>query len=134
LQALFTSLFGLAFYTLISLPLNIWLGATEYLARQYDPKNLNRRFASSEMKVLAWLGLFFNSLIFLSYPLGISLIISLFFKGFPPGEIIGKFIFVLLTAYFMPIILSFFKEMISLRMLIYFKLENIDENTRTEES
>ncbi len=129
LKALYTALFGLTFYSLVSLPLNIWLSSAEYLSLQYDEKNLTRRFASSEMKVLGWLGLFFNSLIFLSYILGVLLIISLFFKNFPAEEIMGKMFFVGMVSYFSPIALSFFKEMISLRLLMYFKLENIEENT-----
>jgi len=85
------------------------------------------------MKVLSWLSLFFNILIFFSYILGISLMFSLFFKGFSTDEIWNKFFFILIVSYFSPILLSFFKEMISLKLLTYFKLENIDNNTKEKE-
>ena len=132
-QAFYISIVGIFIYTIIILPLKIWLNSVDFLSSQYEEKTVIKRFLLSEMKVLSWLTLFFNILIFFSYLIGISLIISLLFKGFSKEEIASKFIFVFITSYFSPILLSFFKEMISLKLLTYFKLESIDSNTKEKE-
>lgn len=132
-KALYVSFVGTIIFTIFVLPLAIWLNSIDFLSNQYDEKYLTKRFSSSEMKVLSWLTLFFNSLIFISYILGVGLMVSLFFKGFSTDEIRNKLIFVLVISYFSPILLSFFKEMISLKLLTYFKLENIEGNTKRKE-
>ena len=132
-KALYISFIGIVIYTIFILPLKIWLNSVDFLSNQYDEKDFIKRFLLSEMKVLSWLSLLFNILIFFSYILGISLMLSLFFKGFSIDEIWSKFVFVLVTSYFAPILLSFFKEIISLKLLTYFKLENIDSNTKEKE-
>ena len=131
-KAFYISFIGIVIYSIFILPLKIWLNSVDYLSNQYDEKDFIKRFSLSEMKVLSWLSLLFNILIFFSYILGISLMLSLFFKGFSIDEIWSKFVFVLVTSYFSPILLSFFKEIISLKLLTYFKLENIDSNTKEE--
>lgn len=133
LKALYVALANTIIYSFLLLPLSLWINAIDFLASQYNKKKVIQRYLASEMKVLSWLTLFFNSLIFLSYIFGILLIISLFFKDMSFDEIKGKFVFLFLISYFAPIILSFIKEIISLQLLTYFKLENIENNTSPNE-
>lgn len=130
LTALYMSFSGIIVFSVLILPFKIWLSSLDFLVNQYNEKNYIKRFSSSEMKVLSWITLFLNCLIFLSYILGIGLIISLFFKGFAADEIWGKSVFILFASYFSSIFFSFFKELISLKLLTYFKLENIENETR----
>ncbi len=126
MKAVYVSFIGIFVYTFVIFPLKIWLSSVDFLKNQYDQGDIILRFSLSEMKVLSWISLFFNIVIFLSYLIGIGLIFSLFFKDFSEEELWGKFIFVFIVSYFSPILLSFVKEMISLRLLTYFKLENLD--------
>lgn len=133
IQAIYLSNLCLISYSMFVLPLKIWLSSLEFLNNQCKEGNAIRRYSASEMKVLSWIPLFLNSLIFLAYLIGLGLIISLFFKGFTPNKIWNKFLIILITSYFSPIMLSLLKELVSIRLLTYFKLEEIADNTEKKQ-
>lgn len=117
----------LFYYSILLLPLKIWLDSYKYLQHLFKQDNYIKQFLNSEIKVFSWIPLFLNCLIFLMYPLGITLIISLFFKGFTFDYLKSKLIFLIFVSYFGPLLLALVKEMMNIMLLKYFKIENIED-------
>lgn len=126
-KALFVSIRMVFIMTIFRLPWSIWIENMGLLEGIYSKPGTEKHYLKSELKVFSWLHLFLSGIIFLTYPIGIGLIISLFFKGFSWENIFGKLFFLTVLTYFSPVILSFIKESVSLRLLKYFRIESIDE-------
>lgn len=129
-KALFVSIRMVILMTFFRLPWFIWYDNMNILERIYSKSGSEKQYLKSELKVFSWLSLFLSGIIFLSYPIGIGLIISLFFKGFNWENIFGKLFFLSTVTYFSPVIFSFIKEVLSLSLLKYFRIESIEENVR----
>lgn len=120
--------------TFFRLPLIIWMTNLNFLERLYEKNGFEKDYLNSELKVFSWLNLFLSGIIFLSYPIGIGLIISLFFKGFHGENLYGKLFFLSIVTYFSPFVFSFIKEVISLSLLKYFQVESIEEKVSSIEA
>ncbi len=129
-KAFYIALMTLIPFSIIKMPWKVWHDSYKYLATLYDRKNFENKFLNSELKMISWITLFLTCLIFIMYPIGISLITSLFFKGIEWSAILDKMVFLFFVTYFGPLLLTLFKEILSLALLKYFKLESIDENTK----
>lgn len=119
--------------TCFKLPWTIWMTNVNFLERLYGKNGVEKEYLNSEIKVLSWLNLFLSGIILLSYPIGIGLIISLFFKGYYWENIFGKLFFLSIITYFSPLVISFIKEITSLSLLKYFRLESIEEIVKSIE-
>jgi len=120
--------------TCFRLPWTIWMANVNFLEKLYGKFGVEQDYLNSELKVFSWLNLFLSSIIFLTYPIGIGLIISLFFKGFNWENIFGKLFFLSIVTYFSPLVTSFIKEKISLNLLKYFRVESIEEKVKSIEA
>lgn len=130
LKALAVAISTLFIFSLILLPWRVWSDSFHFLSKLSNDQGFIKKYLHSELKVFSWVTLFITCLIFLMYPTGLILIISLFFKGFQFGVIIGKMFFLFMVTYFGPILLTFIKELFSLTLLKYFKLESLDEQLK----
>ena len=127
LKALYIALKTIFIFSIFLLPWRIWWDNTKFLTRTYENKNFENKYLNSELKIINWISLFMSGVIFLMYPSGIILIISLFFKGFTLGSIFGKMFFLFMITYFGPMLLELIKEIFSISLLKFFKLESIHE-------
>lgn len=133
-KALIISVRMVFLMTCLRLPLTIWMVNVNFLERLYGKFGVEKDYLNSELKIFSWLNLFLSGIIFLTYPIGLGLIISLFFKGFNWENIFGKLFFLSIATYFSPLVLSFIKEVISLSLLKYFRIESIEEKVRRIEA
>lgn len=134
-NAVVSSLF-LVILNVFVMPFNIWLGATERLNNLRE-SGIISEMRKTELIVLSWLKLLFDSIIFLVYILApiiiiIQIIIALSspFMRETGGAVFGIILSSLVGIYFSPIILSFIKEIISIALIQVTKIEKIEENTR----
>ena len=126
LKAACVSLKTIFIFSIFLLPWRIWWDNAQFLVKTYENKHFENKYLNSELKIMSWINLFLSGLIFLMYPIGVLLIISLFFKGFAYHNILGKMFFLAIVSYFGPLLLALIKEFFSLSLLKYFKMENIE--------
>ncbi len=126
LKATYVSLKIIFIFSIFLLPWRIWWDNAQFLVKTYENKHFENKYLNSELKIMSWINLFLSGLIFLMYPIGIMLVISLFFKGFVFHNILRKMFFLAIFSYFSPLIWSLIKEMFSLSLLKFFKMENIE--------
>lgn len=129
-KALYVLVYMTVIYLLFVLPWTVWSHSLKRLASYFDEGDTIERFNASEIKLITFIIFLFDALIFSSYLVGVVLIISLVIKAFFGMAILSKTVFVFLVSYFSPLLLSLLKETLSLFVIIYFKLEGIEENTR----
>lgn len=133
-NAIVSSLF-LVILNIFIMPFNIWLGATERLSNLRE-SGIISEMRKTELIVLSWLKLLFDSIIFLVYILApiliiIEIVIALSSPYMPSfGIMVFGILSSLVTIYFSTIILSFIKEIISIVLIQVTKTERIEENTR----
>ncbi len=127
--AMLTAFRILFWMSLVMMPLQVWRDSYNYLLQLSHKDHFIQKFMHSELKVISWINLLLSSLIFLMYPIGIGLMISLFFKGFDRDNIMNKMSFLFMVSYFGPVVLALLREAVTLTLLRYFKLEQIADNS-----
>ncbi len=118
----------LVFINIFLMPLNIWHGAMERLS-VLKSKGILEELRSTELMVFNWFKYLFDSLIFLSYlmlPITIIVVANTVSSRYITGAIITSIFY----TYFLPLLFSFIKELITLALIQTLKIEKIEKNTR----
>ncbi len=133
LQALKASLF-LVIVNVFIMPYNVWMAAVQRLS-ELQKTGIVAELRKTELAVLNWLKLVFDSAIFFTYVLApIVIIVEMAqaprYVTRSGGRIFTMILGTLITIYFLPLLLSLVKELITLALVQVRKLEQIEENTQ----
>ncbi len=129
IQALKASLF-LVIVNVFIMPYNVWIGAVQRLS-ELQKTGIVAELRKTELAVLNWLKLVFDSAIFFTYVLApIVIIVEMAQVTRSGGRIFTMILGTLITIYFLPLLLSLVKELITLALVQVRKLEQIEENTQ----
>ena len=107
----------------LRLPFFVWLKSKKKL-NQYESSKFNEQL-DDEYIVTSWLNWIVDSIIFLIYPLGILLILSIL-------TISGKLsvLFAFIPLYFSTLFISYIRELGGSLMLLHMNVRNIEKNIK----
>jgi len=123
-KALFTSISIMIFG--LKLPFVVWkkskIKISEYKFKSHED------MLDDEYIVTSWLDWAIDSIILLTYPIGVMLIVSILIASQKVLVIFG-----LVPIYFLPIFISFIRELGGSLMLLHMNVRGIEKNTHKED-